>query len=88
MSREQEIWKEVGLNPDDYSLTVRLVMNEYAKEVAKQESIEFAKFRDEYKKNEYREVMKEQERLGGIFTWIGTSDEEIYKAFQQSKSTA
>lgn len=54
-------------------------MGEYGKEVA----IEFAKFRDKYKRNELKEVKKEQERLGGIFTWMEASDEIIFNQFLQ-----
>lgn len=47
----------------------------------KTNAIEFCKFRDTYKRYESQMVHIEQLRLGGMITWVGTSDENIYEAF-------
>jgi hypothetical protein len=50
-------------------------------EYAKQQAIAFASFRDSFKREESRQVREEQKRVGGMFSWIGRSDEEIYNQF-------
>ena len=42
--RRKEIWSEEGLNPDCYSNAVGQAMNAYAKEWARQDSMEFSKW--------------------------------------------
>lgn len=58
------------------------------KEYAKQQAIAFSVFRDEYKKEELRSVKAEEKRLGGMITWIQTSDERIYEEFIEQQNKA
>lgn len=61
---------------------------EAMEEYAKQQSLLFTTFRENYQREERRRVKKEEERLGGIISWIGTPDDKIYDLFLQDQSDA
>ncbi len=52
-------------------------MDEYAKQM----SVGFAEYRDRFQRMEKEGIKIEQDRVGGIFSWLGTSDETIYKYY-------
>lgn len=60
-----------------YEDDARKAMDEYAK----QQALSFGVFRDKFKREESRRVKEKEKRLGGMITWIGASDEEIYNQF-------
>lgn len=62
--------------------TVHKAMDEYAK----QQVFAFIKFKEEYQREERRKVIEEQARVGGMFSWIGASDEKIYEQFIEKQS--
>ncbi len=53
---------------------------------AKQQSIAFAEFRDRFKHEENIKMTQEYKRVGGMFTWVGASDEHIYKLFSNPET--
>jgi len=50
-------------------------------EEVKRKSIEYAKFRDTYQRYESQKMHIYHQKLGGLTTWRGTSDESIYEAY-------
>jgi len=66
-----------------YHSDILSVMEQYAK----QQALLFTTFRERYQKEEKERIKKEQERVGGIFSWIGTPDNIIYDKFiEQQKN--
>lgn len=59
---------------------------EAMEEYAKQQALLFCIFRDNYKKDELSRVKKEQDRLGGMFSWMSTPDDKIYDLFLKEQS--
>lgn len=71
-----------------HSVTTTLqVQKHILDEYAKQQSISFVAFRDNYRREQSKRVKEEEKRLGGIITWDYSPDEEIYDQFieQQNK---
>jgi hypothetical protein len=70
------------LEAQEYNNVV-VAMEEYAK----QQSISFTAFRDNYRREQLKKGREEQKRLGGLFTWDYTPDEQVYELFiaQQSE---
>ncbi|MBK7883495.1 MAG: hypothetical protein IPJ81_06650 [Chitinophagaceae bacterium] len=50
-------------------------------EEVKRVSIEYAQFRDTYPRYESQKMHIHHQKLGGLTTWRGTSDESIYEAY-------
>lgn len=61
--------------------TVFDAAHEAMEEYAKQQSLLFTTFRENYQREERRRVKKEEERLGGMISWIGMPDDKIYDLF-------
>lgn len=57
-----------------------------AEEYARDQALAFAIFRDNFQREERKRVREEEKRLGGMITWIGRSDEEIYAQFIESQN--
>ena len=49
------------------------------------ECIEYARFRDEYKRRSHI-LLSLNKRLGGIFSWFGASDEKISRSLYQKRT--
>ena len=47
----------------------------------KQHAIEYARFRDTFKRYESQEMHIYHQKLGGLTSWIPVSDDRIYEAF-------
>lgn len=56
-------------------------------EYAKQQVFEFLKFKEKFQRKERADFHKECVRLGGLFSYVGASNENIYNQFieQQNK---
>lgn len=80
MNKEEILHKLQKENP--HSIPTFKAMDEYAK----QQAIAFVVFRQDFQREESRKVREEQKRLGGMFTWVGRSDEEIYDQFIESQN--
>jgi hypothetical protein len=89
MSKEEILMKQkdAWLYIDEHSIDGSIggaydAMDEYAKETV----FDFLKFREKYQREERDKVIIEQVRVGGVFTWIGASDEKIYEEYLKSKT--
>ena len=45
----------------------------------------FSEYRDRFQREESRDVKKEQDRIGGMFSWRGATDEKICQDFLERK---
>ncbi len=68
----------IGWYVDSSSKTNAMI---HLAELFKKESVSFVSFRDIYRTMEGRAFKMKCNELGGIFTFMGASDEEIYEAF-------
>lgn len=50
-------------------------------QVAKNNAIDYSRFRDTYKRHESQKMHIYHQKLGGLTSWIGMSDENIYEAY-------
>ena len=49
--------------------------------LAKKNAIDYSRFRDTYKRHESQKMHIYHQKLGGLTSWIGMSDENIYEAY-------
>lgn len=54
-------------------------------EYAKQESVLFFAFKHEYQTIERLNIQIEYNKIGGIFSWVGASDDIIWDAYKNNK---
>lgn len=69
-------WLDSGSILKTASKVEKLVLDEI-----KRKSIEYAKFRDTYKRHESQKMHLYHLKIGGLTSWIGASDETIYEAY-------
>jgi hypothetical protein len=78
-----EVDHKIGSGRFDYG-SILNAANDIEKivfEEVKRNSIEYAKFRDTYKSYESQKMHIHHLKIGGFTSWIGMSDENIYKAY-------
>lgn len=72
---DSDLQLSITLNPEVYY--INKAMDIYSQ----QQALLFVEYRDRFKTEESRRVKKEADKLGGMFSWRGASDKNIYDLF-------
>jgi hypothetical protein len=74
---------------DAFNVALRKESEKYLKQNkidrTKKRAIEYCRFRDIYKMRERQKMNIFHKELGGLTTWVGTSDEDIYEAYLKNE---
>jgi len=81
MSNTQSLTTEekIGIAGNHEADRIKLI-----KELMEEEVFEYLKFREQYQHDEKVRAHEAYIKAGGIFTWVGATDKDIYEMYKQN----